>query len=97
MGFNLDLDFRVHDDIDEAIDYYNTKSNKAALRLYNEIQEAYRILSLNPFFEIRYSDYRCFPIKDFPYMFHFTVNEKENIVQIHALFNTSKDPIAFWL
>lgn len=97
MAFSLLIDFRAHEDIDNATEYYMSKNSVVANKLYNNIQDAYFILYNNPFFEIRYLKYRCLPIKDFPYMFHFSVNEKENLVQIHAPINTSKSTEDNWL
>ena len=97
MAFKLLFDFRIHQDIEKSIDYYIDKSPKAASNFYNAINDAYDLLEVNPFFQIRYKDYRCLPIIDFPFMLHFSVNEKQKTVCIHALINTSKDPKVNWL
>lgn len=97
MTFDLRIDYRVHEDIDEALAGYMSKSVKAANAFYHKIEDAYDRLEKNPFFQIRYADYRCLPIKGFPYMFHFTINENKNLVHIHALINTSKNPGTNWL
>lgn len=95
MAFDLQIDYRAHEDIEQALDYYKSISEKVAKKFYTRIEEAYDSLEKNPFFQIRYSDYRCLPINGFPYMFHFSINE--NIVQIHALINTSRNPTTNWL
>jgi plasmid stabilization system protein ParE len=97
MVFNLLIDFRAHQDIDEAMEYYISKNPLVALKLYQRIQDAYAALESNPFFEIRYLDYRCLPVKDFPYMFHFSVDERKGIVRIHAFINTFRKPGDNWL
>ena len=95
MDFDLQIDFRAHQDIEQAVDYYMSKSKRAAKKFYSRIEQAYDSLEKNPYFQIRYADYRCLPINGFPYMFHFTINE--NIVHVHALINTSKNPSTNWL
>jgi plasmid stabilization system protein ParE len=97
MAFEVLLDLRVHADIEKAIDYYYERSPKAANQLFDEIQVAYAALRKNPYFQVRYSDYRCLPLRIFPFMFHFTINDKEQTVYIHALINTSKNPGTSWL
>lgn len=97
MAFELKIDKRVQEDIEKAIDYYFEHSFSVANKLYLEIQDAYDSLSKNPFYQIRYIDFRCLPLKSFPYMFHFSVNEEKNLVLIHALINTSKNPTKSWL
>ena len=97
MAFDLRLDIRVHEDIENATDYYFEKSVKVAEAFYDDIQNAYLALQKNPFFQFRYLDYRCLPLKVFPFMFHFTVNEKKKVVYIHALISTAKNPAKSWL
>jgi hypothetical protein len=97
MGFNLLIDFRAHQDMDAAMEYYMSKNPVLTRKLYDNIQDAYNALESNPFFEIRYLHYRCLPVKDFPYMFHFSVDERNEIVRIHAFINTHKSPDDHWL
>lgn len=97
MAFELRIDLRAERDLEEALDNYMNKSVKAAHKLYNHIQKAYDSLEINPFFQVRYLDYRCLPVKGFPYMIHFTIDENKKLVFIHAIINTDKDPDINWL
>ncbi len=97
MAFELLIDYRAYQDVEDAIAHYMSKSVKVANKLYDTIEGAYDLLEKNPFFQIRYKDYRCLPIKGFPYMLHFSINENKNIVHIHALINTSKNPATNWI
>lgn len=49
MGFNLLIDFRAHQDLDEAMEYYMSKNPSVARKLYYNIQDAYTALESNPF------------------------------------------------
>lgn len=51
-----------------------------------------RILSLNPHFQVRYDDVRCLPMKTFPYMIHFIIDEDLHQVVILGVINTFKNP-----
>jgi len=54
-------------------------------------------LAKNSFYQIRYDSIRCFPLKKYPYMIHFTVDEKLKIVYIHSVLNTARDPKEYWI
>jgi len=97
MAFKLQIDKRALKDIDTAIEFYFEKSPNTAKKPFNQIQKAYLQLESNPFFQIRYKDYRCLLIKNFPFMFHFTVDERSNTVRIYAMIHTSQNPKKKWL
>ena len=62
----------------------------------NSVNNSFSILEENPFYQIRYDDVRCLPIKKFPFMAHFTVDEIELLVKVYALVNTYRNPEKFW-
>lgn len=97
MAFELQIDLKAETDVEEAIDNYISKSLKVAQKFYHSVQNSYDSLEKNPFFQIRYLDYRCLPIKGFPYMIHFTVDAEKNIVFVHPIINTDKGPRSNWL
>jgi toxin ParE1/3/4 len=39
---------------------------------------------------------RCLPLKKFPAMIHFTIDEKANAVVVWAVLNTYLDPKKHW-
>lgn len=47
---------------------------------------------MNPFYEIRYDNIRCLPLKTFPYTIHFSINEADRVVIVRAVFQTSLNP-----
>jgi toxin ParE1/3/4 len=78
MAFKISVDVRAQVEIEKAIAELNKVSKKSAKKLFSEIENSYRFLSINPFYQIRYKQIRCLPLKKFPYMFHFSVSEKKN-------------------
>ncbi len=62
------------------------KKFEAALNLHLVSLEKY------PFFQVRYDQVHCLPIKKYPYMIHYTISEKEKTVMVRAIFHTSQDP-----
>lgn len=79
-------------DIQEAIDYYESKQSGLGEYFYQVIDEHLDTLSKNPFFEIRYKDYRGLPIKKFPFIIFYFIDEKVKTVYIMSVFNTSLNP-----
>lgn len=92
MIFEIVIEPRAILDIQSAIDYYESKQIGLGERFYEIIDEYLKILSNNPFFEIRYKDYRGLPIKNFPFIIFYFIDEKIKTVYVMSVFNTSLNP-----
>ena len=93
MTYTILLEPEASTDIQEAIDWYNSQQRGRGATFYNEVQKGIDRLSTFPFFQVRYDKVmRCLPLKGFPYMIHFSVNEEKAEVTIKAVFHTSKNP-----
>jgi len=62
------------------------------LTFEEELNSHFSSIQINPFFQIRYDDVHCLPLKKHPYMVHFTINEADKKVTIRAVFHTAQDP-----
>lgn len=87
----------AYNDIQQAIDYYNDKQKGLGKRFHHAVKSSISVLRKNPFYQIRYDEVRCFSVKRFPYMLHFTVTGEARTVIIHAVIHTSLDPETAWL
>ena len=94
--FKIILDTRAIQDIQDAINYYNQQQPGLGEYFLNSVNNSFFILVKNPFYQIRYDDVRCLPIKKFPYITHFTVDETQQVVKVYALINTYRNPDKFW-
>ena len=92
MAFKIKIEPEVQQDIQEGIDWYNEQQPGLGRKFHAEVKASFKSLKINPFFQVRYNQVRCLPLKKYPYMVHFTVDEKNKTVIIRAIFNTSKDP-----
>ncbi|MFT5884620.1 MAG: toxin ParE1/3/4 [Arcticibacterium sp.] len=64
-------------DIDEGLDYYSIISQDLALRFIDDIEQKLGLKSTTPkAFQIRYSRYHTIPLKVFPFMIHYYIDEK---------------------
>ena len=94
MAFKIVIEPRALTEIDMAFEYYRnlTDNDKLLLNLYEDIESAFDALKENPFYQVRTKNYRALPLEKFPYLLFFEILEKQNIVKVLALFNTSQDP-----
>ena len=79
-------------DIRKAIDYYQTISPATAKRFHSALDSSFSALKKNPFYQIRYDNFRLKVIKKFPYILHFTVDEKSKTVFIYGVRNAHQNP-----
>lgn len=93
MTYTITIDQRAIEDIQKAINYYDNQQVGLGEYFESSLNTHLETLAKNPIFIIRYDNVRCLPMKKFPYMVHFTVDETKQIVSIHAVFHTSLDDI----
>lgn len=92
MSFNVVIEPRALADIQDAIDYYESKRAGLGEYFYKVVDEHLDTISANPFFEIRYKDYRGLPIKKFPFIIFYFIDEEMKTVYVLSVFNTSLNP-----
>lgn len=83
----------VKQDLKEAARWYN-KARKGLGNLFlKEVNKKVKLILQNPLhYQIRYANIRVAFTNIFPYGIHFEYLEKENQVNILAVFHTSRDP-----
>lgn len=79
-------------DILTAVNYYKEISNSTASNFEKQLSKAYDLLERNPFFQIRYDDVRVLPLKKFPYIILFHIDEIKKIVFVISVFCTHQNP-----
>ncbi len=62
-----------------AINYYKNRSANVAKKFYTSTNSTFKTLQKNPFYQIRYDNFRLKLIKNFPYLIHYTVEEKKTV------------------
>jgi hypothetical protein len=92
MPFTLKIEPEAEQDIQEGIDWYNNQLRGLGRKFHEEVKAHLKKLQTNPFYQIRYDEVHCLPLKKYPYMIHFTINEDQQLIIIHAFFNTFRDP-----
>ena len=92
MAYSLVIDPRATQDVQQAINYYEERQHGLGKKFENALNKQLLRLQQNPFFQIRYDGVRCLPLKKYPYMVHFTIDEDSQLIIVRSVFNTSRDP-----
>lgn len=97
MTFLIKLDLRALNDIQNAIDYYDYKQIGLGEKFEIYLNKYFKSLSKNPFYQNRYDNIHCLPLKKYPFMIHFSIEEKEKSIYVHAVLNTYLNPKENWV
>lgn len=92
MNFEVLLEPLAMEDIQQAIFFYDGEQRVLGKKFELELHDNFQLLASNPFFQLRYDSVRCMPLKKFPFMIHFTIDEEKRTVIIRAIFHTSRNP-----
>ena len=92
MSFTIKIEPEALKDIQESIDWYNEQQPGVGHEFHSDVKATFKKIKSNPYFQVRYDNVRCFPMKKYPFMVHFTVDDKNKTVVVRAIFNTSRDP-----
>lgn len=91
MHFTIRIEPETGEDIQEGIDWYNEQQTGLGKEFHTAVKVHFNKLQTNPFYQIRYGNVRCLPLKKYPFMIHFTIDEESKVVVVHAVLNTSRD------
>ena len=81
------------EDVREAAKWYNKRQNGLGKRFTAEVREKVHFIRQNPkASNVRYDDVRTAVLNVFPFMIHFTVEEKNKTIIVSAVLHTSRDP-----
>ncbi len=92
MAFKLVLERRAFIELDNALSYYSLINKKVGNSFIIEINKAFKNIIKNPYYQKRYEEFRVFPLKKFPLMIVYELDETDEIVRVFAIFNTLMDP-----
>lgn len=93
MLFKVIYANEVFDDLQKAIDYYNSRKKGLGIRFYKAVKIQISEIKSNALgYQVRYETIRCAPLKTFPYTIHYSVNQDTKTMMIIALFCDYRDP-----
>lgn len=95
--FLVKIDADALQDIKSIADWYNEQLPGLGEHFQKQVKKQINSLKVNPLiYRIRYATIRCMLINKFPLLVHFSVSEKQNLVEIFAVIHTSRNP-EIWL
>ena len=93
MSYKIKIDPAARIDLLESIQWYNRQQSGLGHRYYNHIQQSVKLIGKNPyFFQVRYKDLRMAPVKKFPFMILYIIDEDKKQIAITAFLHTSRNP-----
>ena len=94
MSYSIFITPTATDDIAVAVEYYNALSPELGYRFADQVSNYFdRIAALPTASAIRYKNIRCKPIKRFPYLITYTIDETIMSINILRVFNTYQEPL----
>lgn len=95
--YKISISNKALKEIQETVSYYENFSIGLGKRFSLEVKQSVKVLQKNPFFQIRYDEIRCLPLRKFPCMIHFFVDIENKFVEIFGVINTSQNPEEKWV
>lgn len=92
MNYEIVIDPKAIQDLQKAITYYEEKQQGLGKKFGNVIDKHFQQISKQPFYQIRYDKVRCLPVRKFPFMVHYFVDEIEKKIYVSAVFHTALNP-----
>ena len=90
MNYKMIILAEARLDFKKSFEGYKDIHPKLGERFKNSFKESLKIIKSNPLsFQIRYKNNRVILLEKFPYLIHFSVDDK--LIQIKAVFHTSRN------
>ena len=80
MDFKVIVSKKAQYEIENASDYYAEININLAFKFFSELKETYDKLKLNPNYQIKHKNYRAIPLKIFPFLLFYIVDEDNKTV-----------------
>jgi toxin ParE1/3/4 len=94
MPYTIFITPAATEDIAAAIEYYNALSPDLGYRFADLLASYFdRIAAMPTASPVRYKNVRSKPIKRFPYLITFTIDEVALSLNILRIFNTYQEPL----
>ena len=92
MAYKVVLSLKAISDIEDAFEYYSSKSLQVLKNFDKELETAYKAIRINPHYKIKYRNVVGFPLRRFPYIILYTLDESDKTILIYSVFNTYLNP-----
>lgn len=90
--FSITFEKSYISDLQNAIDFYKDINMSLAKKFNASVDKAIDSIIKTPMFRIRYDEIRCYKVRKFPYLLHFSVDEKERLIKVYGIICTYRNP-----
>ena len=81
------------EEIEEAALWYNSQQTGLGRRFTQIVRNDIKFVCKNPLaFALRYKNVRAIPLKKFPFLIYYRVNETDKQIIVISVFHTSQNP-----
>jgi hypothetical protein len=91
MGYKIELHHIAENQFYDELDYYGNISYNLQESFRLEIANAFSTISYSPYYQLRYKNYHAFPMKKFPFLIFYIINEDTRLIKICSIFHTNQD------
>ena len=96
MPYTINLTPAAVEDIQTAMDYYNSRSPNLGYRFTDEVDNSLQAIAKMPeAYGYRYKNVRAKLLYKFPFLIFFIIDDKKIIVEVLRIFHTSQEP--YWI
>lgn len=93
MAFKIIISNEAQFDLEQSYLFYKERANKkVADNFFNDFKRSINVISKSPFFKIWIDDFHVKPLRKYPFLLFYTINESEKIIVIIRIFHTSQSP-----
>lgn len=93
MDFKIKISSTAKTHVKQAVEYYkNNASLTVAQNFIQDYENTLERIKQTPFFQIYYKNFRGLPLKKYPYIIFFQVNENDKLILITAVFQANQNP-----
>src|SRR5690606_11260302 len=93
MSYKIVVTPNAVQQIDDAVDYYKNKVSVRSARLFIEYyKKTFQVIQTTRYFKLFFDEFRGKPMRKFPFIIFYTINEPEKVIIIKAFFHTAQHP-----
>jgi len=92
MAYKIVITPDAFDDIDNALNYYKNEVSINVAKLFIEdYRKTFKDIQRTKYFRFYFEDFRGKPMKKFPYIVFYTIDDSKKKIIIKAVFHTFQD------
>lgn len=92
MAYKVYISDEAKLDIENSFLYYKSKvSDRVAKNFLTDFRTTLKIITNNPYFRLWYSNFRGKPMRKYPFVIFYLLDDVENIIVVSRVFHTSQN------